>query len=285
MSHTLSADSLEGATASSAVAKYRTLARAITAQDAPACREIYNVFTNSLHKTLSDEEVLAMGIRWLSSGQKDDQPPRNIEVAKFLADIGFNFSMTVRLQKDEVVGAPIPFKLIDDKADHGVLLELIDAGLVKSTVSDGAGNSLIAAALAAAAFGLADDLVARGVDLNETNLAGQTALHDMAANANFRAVDWLLRHGADANAEDMEGSRPSQMVPETVGPTYDVDSMFDTLEDAAEAQKNGHPYTPRPEFVAMMRQEAKDAGEDVGDDQTLGERTDELSGIAKSLGI
>lgn len=270
--------SIENSSVPLSVQKYRTIARAIIAQDAPACQEIYKVLQDQ-GKDLTDDEVMALGMRWLSSGQKKDQPPRNIEVAKFLGELGFDFTMTVRLTKDEVVGAPIPHRLAQDEVDHAILLELIDAGLVPLTVQDGLGDNLLVECLTSGSFDLADKLITRGIGLDDINLAQQTALHVMAGHVNFQGVDWLLQHKADPTIEDIGGNRPSELVPEDMS-GWDVSSMYENLEDAVDAHTSGSPYIPRPEFTKMVN---KEAGRKEGDGQTLGEMTDELSGMASSL--
>jgi hypothetical protein len=259
------------------VQKYRTLARAVIAQDEPACRELYQVLQDQ-GKDLTDDEVMALGLRWLSSGQKKDQPPRSIEVAKFLGELGFDFTMTIRLSKDEVVGSPIPHRLAQDEVDHAILLELIDNGLVPLTVQDGLGDNLLVECMTYGSFDLAEKLITRGIGLDDINLAQQTALHVMAGRVLFEGVDWLLKHKADPTVEDIGGNRPSELVPEDLD-EWDVSSMYETLEDACIARSNNTPYQPTPEFSKMVK---KEAGR-TEPEQTLGEMTDDLSSMASSL--
>jgi len=72
---------------------------------------------------------------------------------------------------------------------------------------DGGATTLIAAAIVGD-DGLVDDLVRRGVPLEDQDDFGYTALMMAANRGHTRIADCLLDHGADANAVDRDRSTP-----------------------------------------------------------------------------
>jgi len=64
----------------------------------------------------------------------------------------------------------------------------IEIGAIPLTQRDSRGDSLLSDALDTNNFELADWLLAKGLDVNLKNVAGQTALHVAASNLNFMAV-------------------------------------------------------------------------------------------------
>lgn len=258
-----------------AISKYKTLGRALSANDVPACREILQEYTQNMGKELTEEEVFRLGLTWFKN--KNGRP---IEVAAFLKEIGFDFEVHTSV-KDENVGTKLPFRLIDDPEDQNLLVELIQHGYVQKDLTDGAGDSLLVAALQTNQFELADKLLAIGVDINASNIMGQTALHMFAGRLSFQAVEWLGRNGADPTIEDLQNARPSEMVPEHMQ-GWDPDCMYNVLEDYVERFQKGLPFEINAEFNEMIERERPKEDED---DQTLGDQADEAKRILSSFGV
>ncbi|MBI2300172.1 MAG: ankyrin repeat domain-containing protein [Armatimonadetes bacterium] len=55
-------------------------------------------------------------------------------------------------------------------------------------------------------YELAELFVQHGFDINHNE--GRTPLHAFAAHEDVRGVIWLLEHGADVDARDVEGNTP-----------------------------------------------------------------------------
>lgn len=257
--------------------KYKTLARAVFANDAEACNEIYKYLKNQ-GKEFTEEEIQSLGMRWFMNKE------REIDVAKFLHEMGFNFEQVIILDpQNERTGVAIPFRLIGDEDDERVLIDLLKHNIVSTEVSDGMGDSLICEALQKDRFELADNLLAVGVDINHQNIAQQTSMHIMAAKLNFRAIKWLGENKADPGVEDIRGAVASQMVPETLE-DWDTDSMYELLENYVESHDNGGGFSSSEEFDAMVdREEAmNNPGDEEDNDATWEELNDTAGALIKS---
>jgi ankyrin repeat protein len=57
-------------------------------------------------------------------------------------------------------------------------------------------------------YGIAEELLNRGIDINHFDASGRTMLHAFAAHEDERGVRWLLEHGADVGARDTSGMTP-----------------------------------------------------------------------------
>ena len=259
------------------VNKYKTLARAIAANDGPACRIIHKVFEQK-ERALSHEEVAALGFRWLANKNNE---PYSVDIALFLNDLGFDFEQVIILdQKNENSGTAIPFRLLTGEHHQQLLLDLLNNGIVPLDTMDGMGDSLLVEALLKNEFDFAQKLLDAGVDIQATNMAGQTALHVCANKVNFRACEFLCRNGIDPTIEDLNMQRASEMVPEAM-PGWNVDCLFNDLEQYVDDFRNGQPFVASLELQAMMRKETPKESE--GDDMTLGEQADEAQSVLSGL--
>ena len=264
---------------SEAVQKYKTLARALAANDEPACRELYAVY-KSQGKELNDEEVFALGMRWFLNKKGRDHA-----LVPFLADLKFNFEQVILLdQKTENVGTKLPFRLIGSDKDEDLLLYLLNNKYVDLDVRDGLGDNLLTEALQRSRFDFAEKLLALGVSLNETNLGGQAPLHIFASRLNFQAVEWLCQHNADPTLEDLQNARPSEMVPEVMD-GWDPQSMFDVLEDYVDRYNLGQKFEGNAEFSEMVNKERAEQNPTEEDGQTYGEQANEAKSILTQLGL
>ena len=279
-SQDLSTQSKENSTqetplAVSAATKYKTLARAVAAMDAPACYEIFNILKEQ-GKDLSFDEVNALGMRWFMV-----KTNRDMDVAKFLKERGFEFDQVIILdQEKENVGTRIPFRLIGDDDGEKLLIQLINENLVSYDISDGIGDGLLIEALQQNRFDFSEKLLTLNVNIDNTNMSGQSALHVFASRLNFQAIQWLGEHKADPTIEDLQGARASEMVPESMN-GWDPNSMFDVLEDFVVRFRNGKNFEITPEYSAMLEKEKTI----LGDDQTLGNQADEAKSLLTSMGL
>lgn len=261
------------------VSKYKTLARAIVANDAQACRLIHNMLQDQ-GKNLSAEEISALGLRWIMNKNNE---PYNLDVADFLKDIGFDFEQLVVLdQENENSGTGLPFRLVVGENHQQLLLGLLNRGIVPLDVCDGMGDNLLVETLMNGQVDFADQLLQAGVDIQNSNLAGQTALHVFAAKVNFTACDWLCRNNIDPTVEDLTTARASEMVPEALQ-QWDVDALYEALEQYVVDFRNGQPYQSSPEMEAMMAKEKPQDDNDEDDDMTLGEQSDQAKSILAGL--
>lgn len=261
------------------ISKYKTLARAIVANDAPACRVIYDVLKTS-GKTISDEEVNALGLRWIMNKKNESY---NLDVADFLKEIGFDFEQVVILdQENENSGTALPFRLVSGENHQALLLGLLSRNVVPLTICDGMGDNLLVEALMNGQVEFADELLQAGVDINNTNLAGQSALHVFASKVNFTACDWLCRNNIDPTVEDLTTARASEMVPESMQ-DWDVDCLYDALEQYVSDFRAGNPFQSSSELQAMVEREKPKDEDDEDDDMTLGEQSDQAKSILSGL--
>jgi hypothetical protein len=253
----MSEQSSASPTPEDAIQKYKTVARAVAADDAPAARALLKVFEDQ-KKKLSSEEVEALGFRWLTMRKKEQ---KSLEMLEFLHELGFNFKQFVPMAGvRSASGNHIPFLLLENKNEVPLLEHAIAIGAIPANVRDTRGDTLLMDALDLGYLDLADRLLALGLSPDEQNLAGHTALHIFAGKVNFRAVNWLVTHGANPDIDDLMYSRAAQMVPESVGDDWDTDSLYNALEDFVEDFKAGRPFKGNPEFFEQLQREiAEDA--------------------------
>lgn len=262
---------------SAAATKYKTLGRALGANDVEACREILEIY-KSQGNSLSEDDVFKLGVKWFQN--KESRP---MEIAEFLKEIGFDFEQ-VTSSKDENVGVRLPFRLLTEGGDQEILVNLINRGWIDRDLMDGNGDGFLVNALQVAQFDFAEKLLGLGIDINASNVAGQTPLHVFASRLNYQAIEWLCSHGADPTIEDLQGARPSEMVPENMAGGWDTDCVYEVLEDYVVAFNNGSSFSASPEFSAMVE---KERGLDNPDEdgQTYGEQADQAKSILTKLGL
>ena len=265
-------------TPESAIQKYKTLARAVLANDLPACREIHVVLKEQ-GKDLDADEVNALGLRWFLN-----KKGRSADLLPFLNDLGFNFKQVIVLdQQNENVGTAIPFRLIGSDQDEELLVRLLQDKIVPVDICDGIGDNLLVESLSRDRFDFSSRLVSLGVNINETNLAGQAPLHVFASRLSFRAVQWLCENNADPTIEDLTGSRPSELVPDVMQ-GWNPQCMFDVLEDYVEAYQQNKSFVSNAEYEEMVvKEKGPEAGED--DDQTYGDQAAAAKSMLSQLGI
>lgn len=262
---------------SAAATKYKTLGRALAANDVEACREILAIYEEEQGKKLTEEDVFKLGIKWFQN--KDGRP---METAEFLKEIGFDFEQ-LTTAKEENVGMRLPFRLLAEEGNQEILLDMIGRGWISRDLMDGNGDGFLVNSLHASQFDFADKLVTLGIDINASNVAGQSPLHVFASRLNYQAVDWLCSRGADPTLEDLQGARPSEMVPDQMQ-GWDTDCVFEVLENYVERFNAGGSFETSPEFAAMVEKE-RAANNPDEDGQTLGEQADEAKSILTKLGL
>ena len=262
------------------VSKYKSLGRAVLANDPLGCRALYKAFL-AQGRSLESEEVNALGLRWLMNRKTS----YNMDVAKFLQELDFNFEQKIVLdQNTESSGRSIPFRLLEDPDDHAVLLELIQNGIYSPNIVDGIGDSLLSDALIAGYMDLSDSLYALGAKVDTVNMAGQTPLHIAASKAAYRAVDWLCRHGIDPTVEDLVRQRASELVPDSLE-DWDVDSIYETLENYVVDFQAGNGYTSTAEFDMMLMREIEENTPPSDEEEITDEDFDEAAQVSSSAGI
>ena len=238
----------------SAIEKYKTLARAVAADDVPASRELLAAF-KAQGKSLSEEDVSALAFRWFSLRKKE---PKSVDMIDFLHELGFSMTQFVPGAGHRTAsGNHIPFLMMETQGDIPLLQRAIEIGAIPLTQRDTRGDSLLADALETDNFEMADWLLAKGVDPNLTNIAGQSALHTFAAAANFRAVKWLVSNGANPDLDDIQYNRPGQLVKEKID-GVNTDALFDALEDFVDDFKAGRPFQGNPGFFKEVEREERE---------------------------
>lgn len=130
-----------------------------------------------------------------------------------------------------------------------LVLSLLDQGLFHPDHAELDGTTLLMAALLAEQFDLADELVQRGADVNMQRPVfpgnGETALHLAARQASFQSVIWLIENGADPTIENVDNHQPSELIPELDKESahmWDLDVMYEALEDYKQARKEGKNF-------------------------------------------
>lgn len=240
------------------VKKYKTVARAVGADDVQAARVLHKILLDQ-GKALSKDDVSSLGFLWLTKPRKGG---RNPEMVDFLHELGFNFKQFVpNAGTRSQSGNHIPFLLLEDKDGPAILERALDVGAIPLESRDTRGDTLLMDALDLGLFDLADKLLARGLSPDLRNLGGHTALHLFAHKVNFSAVDWLLKNGADPDINDYQYARPSQHVPESVGGGWDTDCLYDALEDYVDDFKAGKPFLGNPQYQQMLEREKREAAE------------------------
>lgn len=257
--------------------KYKTLGRALLANDVEASREILDVY-RSTGKELTEAEVFRLGLSWLGSKE------RKSEVAEFLHELNFDFQQ-LTVMGEEQSGQRLPFRLLGTEKDQELLLSLIDKKWVAIDIMDGVGDSLLVNALQLEQFDFAEKLLSRGSDIDASNIGGATALHIFANRLNFQAVEWLGRHGADPTIEDIADNIPAQMVPEHMDGGWNTDCMFEVLSDYADKwpSQKASGFELNVEFSEMLERERKN--DDAEDNQTYGDQANTAKSILGGLGL
>lgn len=140
-----------------------------------------------------------------------------------------------------------------------LVLSLLDQGLFDPNHAESDGTTLLMASLLTEQFDLADQILERGANINQQRPAfpgnADTALHLAARQASFQAVVWLMENGADPSIENVDNLQPSEVIPELSkdsDPIWDLDAMFEALEDYKEARKKGQKF----EIPERMREMA-----------------------------
>lgn len=130
-----------------------------------------------------------------------------------------------------------------------LVLSLLDQGVFPPDHAESDGTTLLMAALLTEQFDLADEIVQRGADVNLQRPAfpgnSETALHLAARQASFQSVIWLIENGADPSIENLDNHQPSEMIPELDKDSkhlWDLDAMYEALEDYKQARKEGNDF-------------------------------------------
>lgn len=119
------------------------------------------------------------------------------------------------------------------------------------------GTTLLMLALRTEQYDLADRLKERGADINRRMLmftGGDSPLHLAASQGSFQSVIWLVENGADPTAVNTYGKLACEMIPsmDRASQEWDMDAMFDCLEDYRESREQGQAF----EIPLRMREMA-----------------------------
>ena len=163
---------------------------------------------------------------------------------------------------DEVDGKTLLAYAFESQAEPAVIKALIAAGCrtdVKNNAEDNLISQVVRINLMPEPKQLAyvEMLIQEGVDVNETNVVKQTALHIAVERDKSHLVDILLQHGAQPNDQDKDGNSAY---------FYALAHKFDrvvyeklsanTPADFSLLNRNGQ--TPLSEFLRMMQGGASD---------------------------
>ena len=218
-----------------ALKKYRSLGGALKAGDAAALDLLLS------HRARTGQAEGAEKEEELHLALRKAAPIMAPEVADVLMAHGARIGLSLEGQD----AAQAAQAARNDK----LLKHFIENDHVPVDHAEADGTTLLMAALMAEQFDLADYLLARGADVNRARRAmlggGDTALHLAARQASFQAVVWLIEHGADPSVENTAGKQPSEEVPNLDAESakeWDLDAMFDALEDYKTARKEGRAF-------------------------------------------
>lgn len=221
--------------------KYKTWGAAIKANDIESLRLILEYYAKQ-------EKIKAEDLsRALAAGANAMNPA--------MADLLMEFGATLgeKVENQDAVQVALSAK------NHALVLHFLDQGLADPDHAESDGTTLLMAALLTEQFDLADQLIARGADVNIQRLefsgGSDTALHLAARQASFQAVIWLIENGADPSIENAERFQPCESIPELdkdSAKEWDLDAMFEALEDYKEARKKGDLF----EIPERMREMA-----------------------------
>ncbi|MBT1687618.1 ankyrin repeat domain-containing protein [Dawidia soli] len=163
---------------------------------------------------------------------------------------------------DEVDGKTLLAYAFESQAEPAVIRALIDAGC-RTDFKNNAEDNLICQVVRInlmpepKQLAYVEMLIQEGVDVNETNVVKQTALHIAVERDKRHLIDVLLQHGAQPNEPDKSGNTAF---------FYALAHKFDrvvyeklsghTPADFSLLNKDGQ--TPLSEFLRMMRGGAND---------------------------
>lgn len=266
--------------------KYPSLGAAIKANDEDSLRKLaaYQLKTGKDPAELADEMSTAL-VRVVS----------NVSPSLALALIELGASVSASHEGYDVAQLSI-------KANNHALLEtLIEKELVTVDHNEKDGSSLLMLALHEKKFDLADRLFDLGADIDlktKTMRGGQTALHLAAANASFQGVLWLIEKGANPTFTNTEGHVACELIPaldaESKKEGWDLDAMYDALEDYREAFEERKAYEPslRLREMAYLEQtplSQQEAKEKVAQEAAAAQKAKEEEGLTapkkKKLGF
>lgn len=214
----------------------------IPAQDVPEeLREVFKKYPN------------------LPAVLKSNDPGVLAQVVGFLKTRpDFNAAEELSLHLAQGAGSlsvPMARALIEQGATLGALHEKMDAvfvaaegkndALVMFFVQEGhvpadhvrsGGVSLLMVALRQESYGLAEQLLTAGANIDHatSRMGGQhTALHYAAAGGSFQGVIWLIERGANASQANLDNKWPCELVPATdeQSKVWDMDCMYEALKD------------------------------------------------------
>ena len=221
--------------------KYKSWGAAVKANDCESLQLILSYLQEQ--KRLKPEELS----RALAAGANQMNP----DMADLL--IGFGATLDEKIEGQDAVQVALSAK------NHALVLHFLDQGLVSPDHTESDGTTLLMAALLTEQFDLADQLMARGADIDKQRLefsgGADTALHLAARQASFQAIIWLIENGANPSIENAERRQACESIPELdkdSAKEWDLDAMFDALEDYKDARKKGEAF----EIPERMREMA-----------------------------
>lgn len=221
--------------------KYKSLGAAIKAEDIESLEKILGYYQEK--KKLNHDE-LSLAMCALAN-----------QMSPTMADLLLKYGAKLdqKIENQDAVQVALSAK------NHALVIHFVDRGVVEPDHTEPDGTTLLMAALLTEQFDLADQLVARGADVNRQRLefsgGSDTALHLAARQASFQAVIWLMENGADPSIENASRQQPCESIPELdqeSAKEWDLDAMFDALEDYKAARNKGEPF----EIPERMREMA-----------------------------
>ena len=213
------------------VRKYPSWGAAAKANDAPALRAL-------MERHRQSEQ-------WDPSAPSQALVKAAATLTPACADVLIEFGATL----DERLNTQDAAQVALGGKNSSLLFHFLDRGLVPVDHAENDGTTLLMAALMSEQFDVAEALHARGADVSKARLDfagnGDTALHLAAAQASFQGVIWLIEKGADPSIENSARRQPCEVIPTLdpeSAPEWDLDAMFDALENYREARAAGAPF-------------------------------------------
>ncbi len=158
--------------------------------------------------------------------------------------------------QDEVDGHTLLSYALENQAAPSIIKTLIDAGL-DSSFRNNADATLLHNVVSYShapidrQLAYIDLLLAAGLDVNDTNVVKQTALHMAVERNKPQLIDVLLQHGASPNQQDAEGNSPYFYA---IAHKFDIGmyTKFAAYETIDFEQRNKHGVSALHEYLRML---------------------------------
>lgn len=241
--------------------KYPSVGAAVKANDAPALSQILDYLKEQDRLNVDDlNTLLVKGASAMKVETAQILTSFGAEVGDLAEDL--NAAQTALLAKNSAL-----------------LFYFIDQKMVDVDFAERGGLTLLMDALQSEQYEVADGLLERGSNINKTSLmmtGGNTALHLAASQGSFQSIIWLIENGADPTVQNTEGKLSCEMIPEMDANSkeWDMDAMFDALEDYRGAFEKGEEFEipHRLREMAFLESTPVSAGEAMAKAMASGQK-------------